>query len=368
MKIAQVAPLSESVPPKLYGGTERVVHYLTEELVKEGHEVTLFASGDSCTAATLVATVEKALRLNPNCEDTLAPHIVQLEDVIERADEFDIIHFHTDYLHFPFSQHSLTPDVTTLHGKLSIPELQYVYNRFHQPVVSISNNQRKPLPQANYVGTVYHGLPVNLHKKGNGDGGYIAFLGRISPEKGIDKAIEWAMAANVPLKIAAKIDKVDQKYFQTEIAPLLDHPLIVFIGEINESQKTDFLGKASALLFPINWNEPFGMVMIEAMSCGTPIIARNKGSVPEIIENGKNGCIVSSTDEAVAIIHQLKTIDRNIVRKIFEERFTAERMAKDYMKIYVKLCSQQKLKVKQNNVTTIKELHPKQIIRQIKNL
>lgn len=340
MKIAQVAPLSESVPPKLYGGTERVVHYLTEELVKEGHDVTLFASGDSCTAAKLVATVEQALRLNPFCEDTLAPHIVQIEDVLERADEFDIIHFHTDYLHFPFSQNALTPHVTTLHGKLCIPELQYVYNRFNQPVVSISNNQRKPLPQANFVGTVYHGLPINLHKKGNGDGGYLAFLGRISPEKGIDKAIEWAKAAAVHLKIAAKVDKVDLPYFNNHIKPLLDDPLIEFIGEINESQKTDFLGKASALLFPINWNEPFGMVMIEAMSCGTPVIAHGIGSVPEIIENGKNGYIVSDTSEAVDIIHRLPAADRNVVRKVFEERFTAERMAKDYLSIYKKLCNQ----------------------------
>ena len=337
MKIAQVAPLSESVPPKFYGGTERVVHYLTEELVKEGHKVTLFASGDSCTTATLIATVKKALRLNPLSEDTLAPHIVQIEDVIERQHQFDIIHFHTDYLHFPFSQNSSVAHLTTLHGKLSIPELQSVYNKFNQPVVSISDSQRKPLPQANFVGTVYHGLPENLHKKGNGDGGYVAFLGRISPEKGIDKAIEWAIAANVPLKVAAKIDKVDQLYFKTEIEPLFNHPLIEYIGEINESQKTRFLGKAQALLFPINWSEPFGMVMIEAMSCGTPIIAHGKGSVPEIIEEGKNGFIVTSTKEAVATIQRLKKVDRNVVREIFEQRFTAERMAKDYVEIYKKL-------------------------------
>ncbi|HSU51317.1 MAG TPA: glycosyltransferase family 4 protein [Segetibacter sp.] len=337
MKIAQVAPLSESVPPKFYGGTERVVHYLTEELVKEGHKVTLFASGDSCTTATLIATVKKALRLNPLSEDTLAPHIVQIEDVIERQHQFDIIHFHTDYLHFPFSQNSSVAHLTTLHGKLSIPELQSVYNKFNQPVVSISDSQRKPLPQANFVGTVYHGLPENLHKKGNGDGGYVAFLGRISPEKGIDKAIEWAIAANVPLKIAAKVDKVDQLYFKTEIEPLFNHPLIEYIGEINESQKTEFLGKAQALLFPINWSEPFGMVMIEAMSCGAPIIAHGKGSVPEIIEEGKNGFIVTSTKEAVATIQRLKEVDRNVVREIFEQRFTAERMAKDYVEIYKKL-------------------------------
>lgn len=314
-----------------------MVHYLTEELVKEGHDVTLFASGDSCTTAKLVATVKKALRLNPLSEDTLAPHIVQIEDVLERQNQFDIIHFHIDYLHFPFSQNSPVAHLTTLHGKLNIPELQGVYNKFDQPVVSISNSQRRPLPQAHFVGTVYHGLPANLHKKGNGDGGYVAFLGRISPEKGIYKAIEWALAANVTLKIAAKVDKADQLYFKTEIEPLLNHPLIEYIGEINEIQKTEFLGRAEALLFPINWNEPFGMVIIEAMSCGTPIIAHNKGSVPEIIEEGKNGFIVTSTEEAVAVIRQLGKVDRNVVRKIFEQKFTAERMALDYVEIYKKL-------------------------------
>lgn len=337
MKIAQVAPLSESVPPKLYGGTERVVSYLTEELVKQGHEVTLFGSGDSCTSAMLVATVEQALRLNPLCEDALAPQVVQIQDVIERANDFDFIHFHIDYLHFPFSKKLSTAHVTTLHGRLNIPELQFVYDKFDEPVVSISNDQRVPLPQANFAGTVYHGLPSGLHKKGRGDGEYLAFLGRISPEKGIDKAIEWAKAAGVPLKIAAKVDKADKKYFETEIRHLLDDPLIDFIGEINEQQKTEFLGKAQALLFPIDWNEPFGMVMIEAMSCGTPVIAHCRGSVPEIIENGKNGFIVTSTEEAVYRICRAKAIDRSEVRRIFEERFTAERMAKDYLQIYKKL-------------------------------
>lgn len=354
MKIAQVAPLSESVPPKLYGGTERVVHYLTEELVKEGHDVTLFASGDSRTKAKLVATVEKALRLNPDCEDTLAPQIVQLADVIERKFEFDIIHFHVDYLHFPFTQNSTVPNLTTLHGRLDIPELQLVYNRFHPPVVSISYSQRKPLPQANFVDTVYHGLPINLHKKGEGKGGYVAFLGRVSPEKGIEKAVEWAKAAKIRLKIAAKVDKADRRYFETEVKHLLDDPLIEFIGEIDEDQKTEFLGNAEALLFPINWNEPFGIVLIEAMACGTPVIAHGRGSVNEIIENGKNGFIVSSTEDAVKVINQLENVDRNLIRKIFEERFTAERMAHDYLAIYKKLCAGKTL---MSNHLALKQIH-----------
>ena len=345
MRIAQVSPLFEAVPPKLYGGTERVVYYLTEELVREGHDVTLFASADSVTSATLVSTVDKALRLDSNCEDQLAPHIAQLYDVTSRVDEFDIIHFHTGYLHFPFSQTCSTPNITTLHGKLSVRELQYIYRRFHQPVVSISNQQREALPYANFVGTVYHGLPVDLHPMGKGNGNYLAFLGRISPEKGIDKAIEWAKAAGITLKIAAKVDKADKHYFEKEIKHLLDDPLIEYIGEINEAEKSDFLGNAMALLFPINWDEPFGMVMIEAMACGTPVIAHGRGSVREVIEHGKNGFIVSSTEEAVNCIKQLSPLQRKMVRQVFEERFTANKMAKAYLQLYEKLCSQRKLRV-----------------------
>ncbi|MGN6164570.1 MAG: glycosyltransferase family 4 protein [Flavisolibacter sp.] len=345
MRIAQVSPLFEAVPPKLYGGTERVVYYLTEELVREGHDVTLFASADSVTSATLVSTVDKALRLDSNCEDQLAPHIAQLYDVTSRVDEFDIIHFHTGYLHFPFSQTCSTPNITTLHGKLSVPELQYIYRRFHQPVVSISNQQREALPYANFVGTIYHGLPADLHPIGKGSGNYLAFLGRISPEKGIDKAIEWAKAAGITLKIAAKVDKADKHYFEKEIKHLLDDPLIEFIGEINEAEKSDFLGNAMALLFPINWDEPFGMVMIEAMACGTPVIAHGRGSVREVIEYGKNGFIVSSTEEAVNCIKQLSPLQRKLVRQVFEERFTANKMAKAYLQLYEKLCSQRKLRV-----------------------
>jgi glycosyltransferase involved in cell wall biosynthesis len=344
MKIAQVAPLYEAVPPKLYGGTERVVSYLTEELVNQGHDVTLFASGDSITNAKLVAGVEKAIRLNPDSVDPLALHIVQLQDVINRSNEFDIIHFHTDYLHFPFSQAMETPHVTTLHGRLDVPELQEIYNTFSNPVISISLDQQKPVPQANFVGNIYHGLPSKLFKEGNGAGDYLAFLGRISPEKGPDKAIEIAKKSGIKLKIAAKVDKVDEKYFKTEIEHLLDHPLIEFIGEINEVQKQEFLCNAKALIFPINWCEPFGMVMIEAMSCGTPVVAFGKGSVNEIIKNGENGYIVNDVDEAVQVLKGISPAARALVRKSFEQNYTAERMAKDYVDIYRSLCFQKKTK------------------------
>lgn len=343
MKIAQVAPLHEAVPPKLYGGTERVVHYLTEALIELGHQVTLFASGDSVTKANLISHVDTALRLNPSCVDPIAHHIAQLQDVVERADEFDIIHFHTDYIHFPISETISTPHVTTLHGRLDIPDLQYLYSKFpHQPVISISNDQRKPLPQANFVGTVYHGLPGQLLKPGKGEGGYLAFLGRISPEKGLPQAIEVAKKAGLPLKIAAKIDKADRDYYEAEVKHLLDHPLIEYIGEINEAQKTEFLGNALALMFTINWCEPFGMVMIESMACGTPVIAYPCGSVPEVIDNGKSGFIVHSVDEAVEAVRNIQQTDRALVRSTFEERFLAERMALDYVALFEKLVQQKK--------------------------
>ncbi len=343
VKIAQVAPLYEAVPPKLYGGTERIVHYLTEELVRLGHDVTLFASGDSKTKATLVAHVPEALRLNKSCEDTLAPHIVQLQEVIEQADEFDVIHFHTDYIHFPFTRKLPAAHLTTLHGKLTIPELQLVYNKFpDQPVISISDKQREPLPQANWIGTVYHGLPVDLHKARYGKGEYLAFLGRISPEKGLDVAIGTAKAAGIKLKIAAKIDKADKEYFEEHIKPLLDHPLIEFIGEINEKEKTAFLGNALAMLFLINWEEPFGLVMIEAMACGTPVIAFGRGSVPEIIEHGKNGFIVENENEAIEAVKLAGRLSRKKVRESFEQKFTATRMALDYIAIYQRLQKQRK--------------------------
>lgn len=335
MKIAQVAPLFEAVPPKLYGGTERVIHYLTEELVRHEHEVTLFASGDSVTSARLVAITDKALRSDPNCIDPSAHCILQLERVMEEAAAFDIIHFHTDFLHFPLTSRCNTPCITTLHGRLDIPDLQRLYHAFpQQRVVSISDNQRIPLPQANWIGTVYHGLPADLHPLQEGEGGYLAFIGRISPEKGVDWAIRIAIECNCPLKIAAKIDKVDQHYFEKHIAHLIDHSLVEFVGEINEQQKTVFLGKAKALLFPINWSEPFGLVMIEAMSCGTPVVAFRNGSVPEVIDDGITGFIVESIPEAVQAVHKIKQLSRHQVRHVFEERFTAERMTEDYLRLY----------------------------------
>jgi glycosyltransferase involved in cell wall biosynthesis len=339
MKIAQVAPLCESVPPQLYGGTERIVSYLTEELIELGNEVTLFASGDSVSRAQLVSPVAQALRLNPKCEDMIAPHMVQLADVMMMADEFDFIHFHTDYLNFILSDYIKTPHLTTLHGKLNIAELQLVYDRFpDQPVVSISHAQRKPLPQANFVGTVYHGIPKDMFQLSEGRGGYFAFLGRISPEKRCDRAIKIALACNTPIKIAAKIDKVDRDYFENEIQHLFDHPLVDFIGEINEQQKQDFLGNAKALLFPIDWPEPFGLVMIEAMACGTPVVAWNAGSVPEIIEHGKNGFIVNTVEAAIQAAQKATSLDRKAVRTTFVKRFSARRMAEDYLAIYQQLC------------------------------
>lgn len=333
MRIAQVAPLYEAVPPRLYGGTERVVHYLTEELVRKGHQVTLFATADSTTKANLVANVKEGLRLSGSL-DPLVHHIVQLQEVIDRANEFDVIHFHTDYLHFPFSNGSHKATVTTLHGRLDLPDLQAIYNKFSLPVVSISYNQRKPVPQANWAGNVYHGLPTNLFHKGEGNDEYLAFIGRISPEKGPDKAIAIAKKAGIKIKIAAKIDKADLDYFNNNIRPLFDDPLVEYIGEINERQKQEFLGNSIALLFPIDWCEPFGMVMIEAMACGTPVIAFSKGSVPEIVLRGTSGYVINTLEEAVDAVNNIQLISRDKVRKYFEERFTADRMADDYLKIY----------------------------------
>jgi glycosyltransferase involved in cell wall biosynthesis len=341
MKIAQVAPLYEAVPPKLYGGTERIVSFLTEELVKQGHDVTLFSSGDSITNAKLVACVPEALRLKEKCEDSLAPHIAQLQKVIERSGEFDIIHFHTDYLSFPFTQFLDVPHLTTLHGKLTIEELQMIYDTYpYEPVVCISDSQCKPLPQANFVGRVHHGLPVDLFKQGNGGGNYFAFLGRISPEKRCDRAIEIAIATNTPIKIAAKIDKADREYFEREIKSLLDHPLVNFVGEINEKQKQEFLGNALALLFPIDWPEPFGLVTIEAMACGTPVLGWNCGSVPEIIEDTRSGFIVDSMPRAIEAAKKISSLNRSKVRQCFEQRFTVKRMTEQYLDLYQKLIVQ----------------------------
>lgn len=342
MRIAQVAPLYESVPPKLYGGTERVVSWLTEELVRLGHDVTLFASGDSVTEARLVPVCAEALRLSPTCIDQVAHHILMVEQVFAEKDNFDLIHFHVDYLHFPLSRRETAPHISTLHGRLDIPDLVPLYREFREvPVISISDAQRAPLPWVNWQGTVYHGLPESEYSLGDGKGKYLAFLGRISPEKGVNRAIEIAKRAGIPLKIAAKIDRGDMEYFQTVIKPLLKHPLVEFIGEIGYPEKNDFLGNAMALLFPICWPEPFGLVMIEAMACGTPVIAYPNGSVPEIMEDGVTGFVVPDVASASKAVHQLHTLDRKICRQRFEERFSAARMAQDYLAIYEKLsCSE----------------------------
>jgi glycosyltransferase involved in cell wall biosynthesis len=336
MRIAQVSPLYESVPPKLYGGTERVVSYLTEELVKQGHKVTLFASRDSVTSARLIGHIDEALRLNPQVADPIAHHIVQMQDVAEHAHEFDVLHFHTDYIHFPFSRFLRIPRLTTLHGRLDLPDLRYIYQKFEgEALVSISNAQRTPMPPAtNWIGTVYHGLPRDLYKKGEGNGDYVAFIGRISPEKRPDRAIEIARRAGIKICMAAKVDKADQHYYEHTIKPLLDQPHVEFVGEIGEDKKGEFLGNAKALLFPIDWPEPFGMVMIEAMACGTPVIAFNQGSVPEVIDIGESGFIVNSLDEAVRALENIDLIDRNGVRDAFERRFSATVMAENYLKLY----------------------------------
>lgn len=338
MKIAQVAPLAEAVPPKLYGGTERVVAYLTDALVELGHEVTLFASGDSATKATLAPAWPRALRLDPDVKDHLAPMFMQLETVARRAHEFDVIHSHIDYLGFPLLRRLGTPSLTTLHGRLDLPELPPLYRLYcDTPVVSISDSQRAPLPEANFIATVLHGLPRDLLKQSDGKGGYLAFLGRISPEKAPDAAIRIAARAGIALKIAAKVDAVDREYFETQIEPLLGHSDVEFVGEIREDQKQEFLGNAAALLFPIAWREPFGLVMIEAMACGTPVIAYDNGSVPEVLEDGLTGFISTNEDQAVAAVRRLHTLDRARIRCEFEHRFTAQHMAQNYIKLYTNM-------------------------------
>ena len=335
MKIAQVAPLYESVPPHLYGGTERVVSYLTEALVAQGHEVTLFASGDSITEARLVAGCERSLRLSEDCVDPLAHQAVMLDKVIGRAEEFDIIHFHTDYAHFPFSKNMGLRNVTTLHGRLDLPDLEPLYRHFNEmPLVSISYSQREPVDEANWVGNVYHGLPADLLKASEEPGEYLAFLGRISPEKRPDRAIRIALKAGMTLKIAAKIDRVDREYFDTQIKPLLKNPGIEYIGEITESEKSEFLGNAYAYLFPIDWPEPFGLTMVEAMACGTPTIAFSCGSVPEVLDEGVSGFIVNSEKAAVEAVGRIPELSRAACRATFEKRFTDVRMAENYLQVY----------------------------------
>lgn len=337
MRIAQIAPLYESVPPRFYGGTERVVSWLTDKLVALGHDVTLFASGDSVTTARLVPSCKKALRLS-RCIDPLPHHILMLEDVFAQADDFDLLHFHIDYLHFARMRRERISGVTTLHGRLDIPDLVPLYREFADlPLISISEAQREPLPWVNWIGTVHHGMPADSLCLSEAPGDYLAFLGRVSPEKGLDRAIEIAIRSGMNLKIAAKVDRVDQQYFEEKIKPALKHPLIEFIGEIGNSDKQEFLGNAAALLFPIEWPEPFGLVMIEAMACGTPTIAYPFGSVPEVITPGVSGFLVRNIQEAVRAVKRIQEIDRLECRRNFELNFSDERMARDYLRLYKQL-------------------------------
>jgi glycosyltransferase involved in cell wall biosynthesis len=335
MHIAQVAPLTEAIPPKLYGGTERVVSWLTEELIALGHDVTLFASGDSITSAKLEAAWPRALRLDGAVRDPNALHMMMLERVYRRAGDFDILHCHLDYYPFSLFSRQPTPFLTTLHGRLDLPEHQPVFDTFSSvPVVSISDSQRRPLPQANWVRTVYHGLPMRLLEPKPIKPNYFAFLGRIAPEKGIDRAVRIAQHCGVPLKVAAKVDKADQDYYDEQIKPLLQSGNIEFIGEISDKEKPEFLSGAIELLFPIDWPEPFGLVMIEAMACGTPVIAFNRGSVSEIIEDGLTGFVVEDINGAIGAVDRLGHLSRAKVRRRFEERFTSRRMAQDYLSVY----------------------------------
>jgi glycosyltransferase involved in cell wall biosynthesis len=341
MRIAQIAPLYETTPPRLYGGTERVVAYLADALVRLGHDVTLFASADAGTKARLVPARDQALRLDPNpLKSDVAAHLAMLYDVRERADEFDVLHFHLEPLQFPFFEHCAQRTVTTLHGRLDLKDLPEVYRRWPQyPLVSISNAQRKPLPFANWLGTVYHGLPPDLLRYSPAHDGYLAFVGRISPEKRPDRAIAIAQRMGMTLRMAAKIDAVDLAYFHREIEPLMTRPPVDFVGEIGDVEKEELMARAAALLFPIDWPEPFGLVMIEAMACGTPVIAWDCGSVREVIDHGETGFVVRTDDEAVDAVNKIHTIDRGHVRKVFERRFSARAMAMGYAELYRRLLS-----------------------------
>ncbi|WP_424629290.1 glycosyltransferase family 4 protein [Bradyrhizobium sp. SYSU BS000235] len=338
MRIAQISPLTEAVPPKLYGGTERVISWLTEELVSLGHDVTLFASGDSLTSATLAPMWPRALRLDGSVRDPNALHMMMIEQVYRRADEFDILHFHLDYYPFSLMSRQRIPFITTLHGRLDLPEHQPVFDTFPSiPLVSISNSQRRPIHKADWVDTVYHGLPKQLLAPKSKTPTYLAFLGRISPEKRVDRAIHIAERCGLPLKIAAKVDPADIDYFNADIRPLLEKPHVEFVGEISDAEKSDFLSAAVALIVPIDWPEPFGLVMIEAMACGTPVVAYNRGAAPEIVEDGVTGFVVEDETSAVGAIKNIGLISRTKVREQFEQRFTAKRMALDYLTAYRKV-------------------------------
>jgi len=341
MRIAQISPLYETVPPRWYGGTERIVSYLTEELVELGHHVTLFAAGESRTKAELVPVTETGLRLQkPPVRDPIAHHVRLLETVFAKAAEYDILHFHLDYLHLPFAKRCPEPSVTTQHGRLDLPDLPPLFVRYHEmPLVSISHAQREPLYWLNWCGTVHHGVPAGQYPFRENKGSYLAFLGRVSPEKGLDRALAIATKSRIPLKVAAKVDRADQEYFISKIKPLLRNPLVEFVGEIGESEKGEFLGNALALLFPIDWPEPFGLVMIESLATGTPVIAYPNGAVPEIIEDGTTGFLVESIDQAVRAVSCVQSLDRRQCRETFERRFTARRMARDYVALYQRLCS-----------------------------
>ena len=339
MRIAQISPLFEAVPPKLYGGTERVVYSLTEELVAMGHDVTLFASGDSITSATLAPMRAQALRLDPTVRDWVATYYRMVELIYRRKDEFDILHFHIDYFPLQLFSRQKTPYLTTIHGRLDVPEFVETYGTFKEsPFVSISNSQRRPIPDLNWVRTVLHGMPPNILTPRPVKQGYVAFLGRISPEKGADRAIEIATRAGFKIKMAAKVDNADREYYETKIRPLIEgNPNVEYIGEINDAQKPAFLSGAHALIFPIDWPEPFGLVMIEAMACGTPVIAFNCGSVPEVMDDGLTGFVVNNVDEAVAALGKVHTLDRATVRATFDRRWTSRRMAADYLNLYEEL-------------------------------
>jgi glycosyltransferase involved in cell wall biosynthesis len=341
MKIAQVAPLMESVPPRAYGGTERVVHHLTETLQGMGHEVTLFASGDSHTSARLVPIVDRALRLNPSRPDPIIWHTLMVDRVRELCEQFDVIHFHIDTVHLPMAVHCGTPSLSTLHGRLDIPDLKPLYKRFHRhPLVSISDNQRTPLPDANWLATIHHGLPLDLYDFHPQAQDYFAFVGRISPEKRCDRAIEIAIACDTPLRIAAKVDNADKAYFEEVIEPMIDHPLVTFVGEIDDAAKNDFIGNARAFLMPVDWPEPFGLVIIEALACGTPVVAYGNGAIPELLEHGRTGFVVHNQQEAIAAARDIGRIDRRVCRDVFEQRFSAQVMARQYVARYQALCEQ----------------------------